>query len=687
MLIKYKKDKVEKVKRTKIQWPEKLKGLPVSLSVENGNLPIEEVESFALTAHCGTGKTMSVPPAVAILRGEKVVLRQPTRLTARLTYRGLKMFWGDQLKIGIHTSDDDEGSLDDCDIMVVTDGVLRNWLKNTDYRICIIFDEFHWQTSTNEIELGIVKTYLNEGKKFSTILMTATIRPENIITYFEDLNETKTDRAYISNLCDIMENEGEAINSINQKQWLKCFYSEGVSQPIENRIEQYQADTDNQEGTIMQFCQRLYDEKKRGLVFLATRREIENFKEMANRVVPNLPSEFAHADVDIDKIVKFVEKYEPSVLFATIALATSATLPFDEVLIVDRGIDSIYENGFEKTITGVPLPDNGILQRRGRVGRIKPGVCTLVSMHEEHQQWDTIRPRDIIPPLQKSSPEHVVMVCAQYGLDARGIDIMSKLNPYDLDQSVDKLKWLGLVNEDDGTLGLTGLGKRVNALPMDIEKGIIIAQSPKELLTIMIAIESFDQGMFSLFKSRVQLADGTVVSGASLLGDEYKHPMSTMIAKAKILQGAFKARENEETTVTEFCLINGIWPKKMDKIMYQFYQICDRGINKSEKKMRAKLIEADIDALAPKIIEYITTRKVFKRVTMFHSLYKGKAGYKSEYEGFFCTLDGMDVELTKLNNEEPSYVTVVGIPKVIITKSGFEMCIFGDSTIVEEEEF
>lgn len=663
-----------------LRFPDALKELPVARSIRNGEIKLEG--PLTLVASTGSGKTMVIPAFIAN-SGKKVLLRQPTRQTAKLTYLGLTKFWGDQLKIGMHSSEEDIGTLDDNDITVCTDGVLKNWLKNPKYNYCVIFDEIHWCQAITEIEVSLVKTYLNEGKKFSIVLLSATIRPSNIIQYFENLNPHPVSESYIQHVCDVMDQKGSAVNTIEQKQWIKCYYSEGVAFPIEDRICNYIEETGSEEGTVMKFARRMYAEKKRGLVFLCTRAGVQNACQHIQEHIPELPVEFAHADIKIENILDFVQENEPCILFATVSLATSATLPFDEVLIIDKGIDSVYENGIEKQVTDIPIDANGVIQRRGRCGRVKPGVCTLASNYREN--WDDIKPEALTPPLEKVAPIQAALVCAQYEIDPRHLDTLSKLDKYAISRSVERLRSLGIVYEEEDTLKLTGIGKKIAALPLEVELAAMVAQCPPETLPAVIAIASCDPGLFNIFQGDIIIPETkTKIKGYTLMDPDLVHPQSILITKAKILQGAFKARASEDQTLEQWANMNGMWPKKLEKILFKFYQIC-KGLNRAESKLREQLMEMDIDSKADEIIEYLSTLRIFEMCTFEYSEYKGRSGFKGEHFGYFCILDGTEAEIMKLNQGRLE-IWVMGTTKIIKAKStSNEICIMSDITVLHNE--
>lgn len=670
-----------------IKFPDALKDLPVAKALSEGRIHLDG--DFILIAHTGSGKTMLIPAVIAS-KGKKVVLRQPTRQTCKSTYLALQKFWGEQLKVGMHTSEEDHGSLDECDIMVVTDGVLKNWLKEPEYELAVIVDELHASMGVTEIEMGIVKTYKKQGLKFQLVMLSATIRPSNVINYFEDLNPKPISQSEIEHICTVLENEGEKVNTINQKQFLKAYYSEGVAYPIENRIEKYVEDTsDKNPGSAFEFCKHLLAEKKRGLVFACTRNQIQELCTDVRQYFPELPAEFAHADIPIESIIKFVKDNEPCVVFATVALATSITLPFDEVLIIDKGIDTVWENGIEKQVTNIKIDNNGVLQRRGRCGRVKPGICTLATEHRDIKKgWSEIKPEALVPPLSKMSPDNVVMTCAQYEVDARGIDILSNIPHEDIEKSVKRLKWLNLIYEDetDNTLKLTVLGKKVNALPLEIDIGVMVAQCPDEILPAITAIASFDKGIYNLFRGKIKLIDGTNAKGVELFDKTMVHPKSLLLTKVNILKEAFKARseENEDETLNGWADTNGMWGEKLKKVMFKFYQICTKGLSKSETKMRERLKEFDVNTHGNEIIQYLKGLKVFEEMEFMYNDY-GDGGWKGEYRRYFCILDSMDAEFLRLKEQSIIEFTCLGSPKLIKTKNDNTIVIWSDTTLLIDE--
>ena len=172
---------------------------------------------------------------------------------------------------------------------------------------------------------------------------------------------------------------------------------------------------------------------------------------------------FAHADRNVDEIKNFVDDNEPCVLFATVSMATSATLPFDEVLIIDRGLESDWVDEMPILRTNQPIDDNGIIQRAGRVGRTKTGVVYLNTMHKKktsgytfgakdwlRQTWHDISPTEIKPPLESLPLDMVVLTCASYELNIRRLDLLSNLSAKELQEISERMVKRGIIENDHG---------------------------------------------------------------------------------------------------------------------------------------------------------------------------------------------------------------------------------------------
>lgn len=676
------------------QVPDQFATLPVTKKLDR----IDPEKNFILVAHTGSGKTMVVPIYLIFKTGRKILMRQPTRVATRSAYEGLKEFWGPLgYKIGMLTSEDTVGTVDDNDLTVVTDGEMTHILKNPKYKFTCIFDEIHSQMAATEIELAIVKTYMNKGMDIRVVLLSATIRPENILNHFETLNTRPQTREYISFICDELE-KGEGVNNIDQKQYLKVYYTEGVAYPVQKKIIHPATTNARPE---MDFARRMAKEKKRGLIFVCTRNQVSEIASVINDdplLQPILPALEAHADIDARTIKKFVDEHEPCIVVATVALATSITMPFDEELTMDQGIDSKYEDGIVKTVTNIPLDDNGVLQRAGRVGRVKPGVAILCSAHEKEeilgdgrirkvplrQSWNDIRPTLIVPPLEKLPPDTMVLTCASYGIDVRDLDTMSRKDPQEIEASINRLTRWGLI-EKNGYLKITRKGRRVFNLPLDIRMGVLLVDCPEPILPAIIAITAMGDGSYHMFKPSVPDRDevtGQMIRrrGYEFLGDDMKDPDSVLMVKIKILQQFFRLRMEGDGLANAWADDNGLLTRKMDRAAYQWYNIIKKGLGRGESGLRNKFIHMDLSQDRTEILAYLNRTRVFERNVLEYN--SDKDYYHGTWMGRWTVMSN-DQSILMGKKYWGFGIEVLGHPRVMLKKDGKgEFCFWDDVTVV-----
>lgn len=653
-----------------MKWPNAhkwLQELPVSKSLNDGKIELHD--NFCMVAATGSGKTMVIAPAIALETNRKVIIRQPTRQIAWLVYRSLKEFWSEHLKVGIRTSEQKEGTIDENDITVVTDGVLRNVLKGRDENITVIFDEAHWMHEPTEIELGLVKTFMNQGKDVKCVLLSATIRPENFLEYFDPMPHAHA--RSIKEVCNALESGGN-VNDMIQTQAMKCYYAEGVMFPVKKFITHAQNDI-----SIKQFCQRMKEESRRGLVFLTTRNEVKDYAESMQDKI-ELPMDYCHADRNVDEVKDFVEQNEPCVLFATVSMATSATLPFDEVLIIDRGLESDWVDDMPILRTNQPIDENGIIQRAGRVGRTKPGVVYLNTMHMKktngytfgasdwlRQTWNDIKPTEIKPPLESLPLDMVVLTCASYELNIRRLDLMSNLSERELHEIAERMVMRGIIENENGELSLTKLGKRINSMQMGVWPAYSLCMARNEMIPLVLASQ-VGPGMFGLFENE----------NYAKRWRSRSRPFKSMAAfRASIIAEACNFSKKE---LAEWCDENGLNRKKVSGVIYAFKDMSKKALKQNGAKMIAELSSIDVKKMEESLIEHNSKFRMQKEFTMD---YDYRWGYNGNVAGHWamCSKD----EVSMLAIPLGSGITIKASPKKITTKKGKEMIILEDITLVE----
>lgn len=537
--------------------PHELENLPIVKNLSSFNLK----EDFVLIGATGTGKTMIIPPSVAFNNNRLVILRQPTRKIAQMTHKTLIRFWGEEASIGLITSEDKDISfrfLNHYKIIVVTDGVLSFILPKLDIdRTTLIIDEVHWQMSSTEIELSIALNYKKSNPNFQIILLSATIDPYIFVNFFErTLSPTPTPEPLIKQICSL--SNSQSINSFPQPQKLKVYYSEGITYPMVKKIIKIKDIKEDLDPIIREFCQEMINMKDFGLFFFSTRQQC---MDAALKYFPLLPTIYYHADTPNEIILDFFTNNTHGMIFATIALSTSLTLPFYSTKILDQTNGSYYDELTSTKVNqyGIPCEFNEIIQKAGRVSRTRPGEATLITLRDI--TWDDIKPSNITPPLKKELPISAALISSSYGLDISKINTLSNLSPSQITNSIKKLTSMKFI---DSSNNITSLGKRAMSLPLEPEDAKLLLSTPPSLKCLTAAFLSFPSGMFYLL-------DSSQSSKFPELSSNYCFN-SIPLTKAKILQDALL----NKSSLKQWCSDNALSYKKISLAIYKYNQILSK---------------------------------------------------------------------------------------------------------------
>jgi len=547
--------------------PDKLKDLPINRVLPKINLN----NDFILVAATGTGKTMLIPALIAGNNGRLVILRQPTRKIAELTFKALQTFWGDQLTIGIMTSEIKELDMrliNSYNMIVVTDGELSILLKVLDKsRLTVVVDEVHWQQPATEVEISLGENYKRLNPLMQVVFLSATIDPYLFVNYFEKTSNNPIPDTIIRGICE--RSRTEEVNSIEQKQVLKVYYSEGVAFPVKKSVIQVEKINDI-EDELMGFCYRMKTMNEAGLVFMGTRAEILSASIRYNSILPTM---FVNADTPVDEMLAFLKMNPSCVVFATIALSTSITLPFYATLIIDSTSDSEYIEALEQKVNkhGIPTDSNEILQKAGRVGRTREGEAILVT--ERDISWDLIKPSNIIPPLRKVLPISATLISASHGVDISKANLLSNLSPSQISKSLTKLKAMNFL-EQDGTI--SEMGAKAVSLPLDPDDAKLLMSMPPNYLAATAAFLSFTPGMFYLYEGNNKKMEEFVVN-------------SIPVTKIMILQEAIRNKKD----LKDWCKQYSLSYKQVGLALWSFGQIGKR-FDKEEADFKEELLGFDI---------------------------------------------------------------------------------------------
>ncbi|MGG4483906.1 ATP-dependent helicase HrpB, partial [Paenibacillus illinoisensis] len=350
--------------------------LPIQQVLPELKQLFREQDTGVLIAEPGAGKTTVVPLSLLEepwLDGRKIIMLEPRRLAARSAAARMAATLNENVgqTVGYRVRMDTRVS-QATRIEVVTEGVLTRMLQQDqglEDTAMIIFDEFHERHLHGDLGLALAlesRAMLRPDLK--VLIMSATLDPDPICTLL-----------------------GEGTRSID------C---PGRTFPVETRYVSKPASAVLEAFTAQAVLKALAQQEGDVLVFLPGAREIHRTERELSKL--NLAS---HVEVHClygsmpierqDEAVSPAVEGNRKVVLSTSIAESSLTLPGVRV-VVDAGQSraSVFSprTGMSRLVTQ-PVSKASADQRRGRAGRIAPGVCYRLWSEEVHDGLpDAARP-------------------------------------------------------------------------------------------------------------------------------------------------------------------------------------------------------------------------------------------------------------------------------------------------------
>ena len=315
-----------------------------------------------LQAPPGAGKTTRVPLALLDqpwLKGRKVIVLEPRRLAARAAARRMAAMLGESVgetvgyrvrldtKVGPKTR-----------IEVVTDGLfLRQLQEDAELPAvgAVLFDEFHERGIDSDLALALVQEARGALRDdLRLVVMSATL-----------------DGAPVAAL--LADEAGHA----------PMVTSEGRAYPVETRhLDAPAAGTRIEDAVAATVRRALREESGNALVFLPGAGEIRRVQSLLESadLGPNLLIAPLYGDLTADAQDRAIAPSPPGtrkVVLATPIAETSLTIEGIRI-VVDSGLMRVPRfdprSGMTRLVTA-KVSQASAEQRRGRAGRLEPGVC------------------------------------------------------------------------------------------------------------------------------------------------------------------------------------------------------------------------------------------------------------------------------------------------------------------------
>ncbi|HLV77625.1 MAG TPA: ATP-dependent helicase HrpB [Marinobacter sp.] len=413
--------------------------LPIDDILPELNQTLNQHTTALLQAPPGAGKTTRVPLALlaAPWRGDRrILMLEPRRLAARSAAR----FMARQLNeaagqtVGYRTRLDTRVSAD-TRIEVVTEGILTRLIQNdpmlSDYA-AVVFDEFHERSLQADLGLALVRESQQALREdLRVLVMSATLETGPIARVLGDV--------------PVITSAGRAF-------------------PVEVLYRPPPRNARMAEQVVAVVQEALAEQSGSVLVFLPGVGEIHRVAQgLAGQLPEGTLLAPLHGNLKSDEQDRAIAPPAAGtrkVVLATAIAETSLTIEGVRV-VIDAGQQrrAVFDpnSGMTRLVTG-RVSKASAEQRKGRAGRVEPGVC--YRLWSETGQFSLA---DYTPPeIQEADLAPLVLELAQWG--ARSADQVAWIDPppqAHWQQAVELLQWLDLVDREGA---ITDHGKTARAL-------------------------------------------------------------------------------------------------------------------------------------------------------------------------------------------------------------------------------
>jgi ATP-dependent helicase HrpB len=444
---------------------------PVDAIIPSLSQALENGPCALLVAEPGAGKTTRVPLKLLDapwLKGQKIVMLEPRRLAARNAAHRMAETIGDEIggtvgyavrldrKVSAHTR-----------IEVVTEGILTRRLQ-TDPELkgtgLIIFDEFHERSLDGDLGLAMsldIQRGLREDLKI--LVMSATLDAARVSAHLGD--------------APVIDAPGRVF-------------------PVETRyLDKAQRQTISADAT--RAVHRALDETDKSiLVFLPGEAEIRRTEDMLNAAGLPMgttvrPLYGAMSFAEQDNAIRPSPPGTRKIVLATTIAETSLTID---------GIGAVIDTGFKRAPRFDPASGMTALetirvslasadQRRGRAGRLGPGVCYRLWPEAEAR---ALKPHDE-PEIFVADLAPLVIELAAWGVDdPKSFPWLDQPPAAPYAQARDLLRRLEAI---DGQGRITPMGKQMVRLPLHPRLAHMVAKGNSALAADLAAMLSERDGL------------------------------------------------------------------------------------------------------------------------------------------------------------------------------------------------
>ena len=459
--------------------------LPVTQYAKKLITAIQKHQVIIVAGETGSGKTTQLPQ-IAMLAGRGLTgligHTQPRRLAARSVSQRIADEVGEKLgeSISFKVRFNEQGSQDSI-LRLMTDGILLAELSNDRFLSkydTIIIDEAHERSLNIDFIMGYLKQLLPRRKDLKVIITSATLDVNRFSNYF--------------NGAPIFEVEGRSFPVETRYRPISELSIVGSD---DDEFDEFEENLPRAVVSAVEEC--FQDAQSKGhpehadiLVFASTEQEIRELQETLQKHGPRhtevLPLYARLALSEQQKI------FNPSgggrrIIIATNVAETALTVP-NIRYVIDSGFARMSRYNYRSRVQRLPIEaisQAAANQRKGRCGRIAPGVCIRLFSEEDFLS----RPEFTEPEIKRTNLASVILQMQSLGFgeledfdfieppdhrlvnDGRKLLIelgamVEKKNPSQVVDAKPSATSTSL-NKGAGQGGLTKIGQQMAKMPID----------------------------------------------------------------------------------------------------------------------------------------------------------------------------------------------------------------------------
>ncbi|WP_081403485.1 MULTISPECIES: ATP-dependent RNA helicase HrpA [Acinetobacter] len=393
-------ERVERIPNIKLN-----QDLPVTQYADKLIEAIQKHQVIIVAGETGSGKTTQLPQ-IAMLAGRGLTgligHTQPRRLAARSVSQRIAEEVGEKLgeSISFKVRFNEQGSQDSI-VRLMTDGILLAELANDRFLTkydTIIIDEAHERSLNIDFIMGYLKQLLPRRKDLKVIITSATLDVNRFSNYF--------------NGAPIFEVEGR---SYPVEVRYRPISEMTIGGSDDDEFDDFEENLPRAVVAAVEEC--LQDAQEKGhpehadiLIFASTEQEIRELQETLIKHGPRhtevLPLYARLALAEQQKI------FNPSgggrrIIIATNVAETALTVP-NIRYVIDSGFARISRYSYRSRVQRLPIEaisQAAANQRKGRCGRIAPGVCIRLYSEEDFLS----RPEFTEPEIKRTNLASVIL--------------------------------------------------------------------------------------------------------------------------------------------------------------------------------------------------------------------------------------------------------------------------------------